>query len=219
MKCDFVSMFRRFGDAITLSPVSSVCSFVLCVLSSTALLLLLSGCEEGPLWDEVERAWGKHDSTSSASTSDAAANPPAADSTADVGQSASAAAPGPLVYKYGGFHGGNAVEDPNTQIADLHMTRSGLRYKWAKGNLRNWGVTPDTNAGALACAFYWDGKQWVGGKFDWISTSRTTRDWVNLNGHYNGWNPDAFWAAPRRAFCIVSKDGKKRTNLLETKEP
>lgn len=215
MKCDFVSMFRRFGDAITESPVRSVCSFVFCVLSSTALLFLLSGCEEGPLWNEVERAWDRHNSSS---TSDATANPPAADSTADVGQSAGSAASGHLVYKYGGFDGSRAVEDPNTQIADLHMTRSGLRYKWVKGNLRNWGVTPDTNAGALACAFYWDGKQWIGGKFDHISTSRTTRDFKNLED-YKGWRSGPFFAATKRAFCIVSKDGKRRTNLLETKEP
>jgi len=187
--------------------------FVFGILCATALILLC-GCEEGPLWNEVERTWGKHDSSS---TSDAAANPPAADSTADGGQSAGSAAPGPLVYRYGGFNGSHAVEDPNTQIKDLHMSRSGLRYKWAKGSLKNWGLA-DTEAHALACAFYWDGKQWIGGKFDWISTSRTSRDFNNLDG-YNGWKSEPFFAAPKRAFCIVSKDGKRRTNLLETKEP
>lgn len=135
-----------------------------------------------------------------------------------VSTASSAPAPGSLVFRYGGFDGSRAVEDPNTQIADLHMTRSGLRYKWAKGNLRNWGVTPDTNADALACAFYWDGKQWVGGKFDHISTSRTTRDFKNLED-YKGWRSGPFFSAPKRAFCIVSQDGKRRTNLLETTEP
>lgn len=122
-----------------------------------------------------------------------------------------------LVYKYGGFHGENAVEDPNTQIKDLHMSKSGMSYKWARGSLSNWGLSHD-DANALACAFYWDGSRWIGGKFDWISTSRTTRDFKNLED-YNGWRSGPFFSAPKRAFCIVSKDGKKRTNLLETTEP
>lgn len=150
--------------------------------------------------------------------SDAAAKPPAADSTADAGQSASAAASGTLVYKYGGFDGSRAVEDPNTQIKNLRMSRDGLSYQWAKGNLGNWGLSRE-EAGALACAGYWDGKQWIMAKFDWISTSRTTRGFENIYDHYNGWKPEPFFAAPKRAFCIVSEDGKRRTNLLETKEP
>ena len=152
-------------------------------------------------------------------SSDTAADPPAADPTADGGQSAGAAASGPLVFKFGGFHGENAVEDPNTQIKDLHMSRSGMSYKWAKGNLSNWGLSHD-DAHALACAFYWDAAagQWIGGKFDWISTSRTTRDFKNLED-YNGWRSGPFFAASKRAFCIVSEDGKRRTNILETKEP
>jgi hypothetical protein len=48
-----------------------------------------------------------------------------------------------------------------------------------------------------------------------ISTSRTTRDFVNIKDGYNGWNWRAFVDAERRSFCIVSADGKKRTNLAE----
>lgn len=138
----------------------------------------------------------------------------------DPGQSAKPAASGgapALMFKWGGFHGENAVEDPAVQIGSVRMSRSGMSYKWTKGSLRNWGLA-DGDAGALACAFYWDdsSESWVGGKFDWISTSRTTRDFKNINDeHYGGWNPDLFWRAKRRAFCIVSKDGRKRTNLAE----
>lgn len=123
-----------------------------------------------------------------------------------------------LVWRYGGFDGSRAAEDPNTQIKDLHITKSKLTYKWAKGSLKNWGLA-DTDAGAIACCFFWDGKQWIGAKTDWISTSRTSRDFKNLNEGYNGWKPELYWAAPKRAFCIASRDGKKRTNLLETTEP
>lgn len=123
-----------------------------------------------------------------------------------------------LVWKYGGFDGSRAAEDPNTQIKDLHITKSKLTYKWAKGSLKNWGLA-DTDAGAIACCFFWDGKQWIGAKTDWISTSRTSRDFKNLNAGYNGWKPELYWAATKRAFCIASRDGKKRTNLIETEEP
>ena len=167
--------------------------------------------------EEERDAKAQQDQTSS---SDAAANPPAADTTADGGQSAGSAAPEPLVFKFGGFDGSKAVEDQNAQIKDLHMSKSGLSHKWAKGGCETLGSTSRTDCDhTLACAFYWDGKQWIGGKFDWTSTSRTTRDFKNLNGGYKGWKPDLFWAASRRAFCIVSEDGKRRTNLIETKEP
>ena len=91
-----------------------------------------------------------------------------------------------------------------------------MSYAWAKGDLGNWGLAR-TDAGALACAFYWSDEEqaWIGGKFDWISTSRLTRSWENVRERYNGWDPDAFFAAKRHAFCIVSKDGRKRTNLVE----
>lgn len=121
-------------------------------------------------------------------------------------------------WRYGGFDGSRAVEDENTQISDLHMTRGGLRYKWARGNLRNWGLA-DTDAGALACVGFWEGGTLVIGKIDWISTSRTTRDFQNLDDGYRGWKPALFWGAKKRAFCIASKDGKRRTNILETEEP
>ncbi len=121
---------------------------------------------------------------------------------------------GSLVFRHGGFNGSKAVEDPATQIKGFKFSSSGMSYAWAKGDLGNWGLAR-TDAGALACAFYWDGERWIGGKFDWISTSRTTRSWENIRGHYNGWDPDAFFSAKRHAFCIVSRDGRKRTNLVE----
>lgn len=190
------------------NPVLKVFSMVFALLVAAAVLCFCSGCEEDIRDILSVGPDTKHDS----------------DPVAEVGGDGEtpslhgASATGSLVYKYGGFNGGNAAEDPNTQIKDLHISRSKLTYKWASGNLSNWGLSYD-DAHALACAFYWDGKQWIGGKFDWISTSRTSRNWNNLNGHYNGWNADAFWAASKRAFCIVSEDGRKRTNLLETKEP
>lgn len=119
-----------------------------------------------------------------------------------------------LSFVYGGVKA-NPVEDPNVQIANLRINgRSGLSYSWANGtSLKAWGLA-DSDAGALACAFYLDGNTWKGGKFDWISTSRRTRDFINLNGGYHGWEPEKFYAAPKRGFCIVSANGKKRSNFI-----
>ena len=121
-----------------------------------------------------------------------------------------------LDFRYGGFKGGKAAEVPGCQISNLKISKSGLSYKWVSGGCEALGAASRTDySQTVACAFYWDGRKWVGGKFDWISTSRTTRGWENVKSGYNGWDADAFFGAKRHAFCIVSKDGKKRTNLLE----
>lgn len=182
------------------------------VYAIVATALFVAGCEDPEGWGSCDWPWTHSHSTDGAAAETVADDPAPAEAAATAAPSAS------LVYRYGGFDGSRAAEDPATQIAGLHISRSRLSYKWAKGSLRNWGLA-DSQAHALACAFYWDGRQWIGGKFDWISTSRTTRDWTNLDGGYHGWNADAFWSAPKRAFCIVSKDGRKRTNLIETTEP
>lgn len=123
-----------------------------------------------------------------------------------------------LDFRWGGFKGGNAVEDPGAQIGSVRMTSKGMSYKWKKGGCETLGATSRTDCDhTLVCAFFWDAKakKWVGGKFDWISTSRLSRDWKNIRDGYAGWNADKFFAATRHAFCIVSKDGKRRTNLAE----
>ena len=121
-----------------------------------------------------------------------------------------------LHYIYGGVKGENAVEDPMVRIANLRINgRSGMSYSWDNGSsLAAWGLGNDT-AGALACIFYRgsDG-EWYGGKFDWISTSRRTRDFKNLNEGYNGWNPEKFYAAKHHGFLILSSNGKKRSNFI-----
>lgn len=121
-----------------------------------------------------------------------------------------------LVFRFGGFDGSKAVVDPSVRISSLALSADGMSYRYEAGDLSAWGLSR-TDAGALACAFSFDPASgaWVGGKFDWISSSRTTRDWKNIRAGYNGWNADAFFSAPRVAFCIVSRDGRRRTNLIE----
>jgi hypothetical protein len=131
-----------------------------------------------------------------------------------------APAPAPaLEWRYGGFDGSRAAEDPECRIADLRMGRAGLSFRWEKGGCERFGAHGrDDYGAALACAFYWDegAGKWIGGKFDWISTSRSSRSFENVREGYNGWDAAAFFAAPRRAFCVCAANGRARSNLLET---
>lgn len=193
---------------------------VVCLLCLGLAIALMCGCEKPDDLGSFDWPWNHH------SSGDAAAAETPAQTTQGATPTATTAA-AKLVYRFGGFNGGNAVETPDAQISSLRMSRNGLSYRWAKGGCEALGATSAGDCDhTLACAFYWSDAEgaWIGGKFDWISTSRTTRDFKNIHPGpdgkaYRGWRSDLFFAAPRRAFCIVSKDGKKRTNLLVTEEP
>ena len=162
------------------------------------------------LLDAAWEHWLKHHPQDDPATAEAAAADPAS-------AEAAATVAGPVLdFRWGGFRGGGAAEDPATQIRDFRMDKNGMRYVWAKGDLSNWGLARES-AGALICAFYFDEKEqrWIGGKFDWISTSRLTRSWENVYAGYNGWKADPFFSAARRAICICTANGRRRTNLLE----
>lgn len=119
-----------------------------------------------------------------------------------------------LVYRFGGFDGSRAAETHDAQIASLRVTSSGLTYKWTRGGCEALGASSRTAADCLACVFYRDGSQYIGGKFDWISTSRLSRDFKNIDTSYGGWDSSAFHRASSYAFCVVSRDGKRRTNII-----
>ena len=129
-----------------------------------------------------------------------------------------------VLCTYGGFNFSNAKEDSSAQIKGLTVKARGMSYSWASATkLKNWGLA-DGDAGALAVfAVKGSDGQYRGGKFDWISASRVTRSWENIRSGYHGWPKDAIETAKGYAFCIVSKDGKKRTNWILTdkmsKEP
>ena len=96
-----------------------------------------------------------------------------------------------------------------------------MSYSWSAGGCQDLGASSKEDAGnTLACLFVLVGGSWHGGKFDWISTSRTSRDFKNIigggdnPGGYNGWPKDSISKAEKYAFCIVSKDGQSRTNVI-----
>ena len=120
-----------------------------------------------------------------------------------------------LRWSMGGFKGSKAVLHDGVEIGSLNVGRDGMSYRWARGGCEQLGAgSKGDHSKTLACIFYRDGSgAWVGGKFDWISTSRTTRDFKNTHSGYNGWNAAAFDAATEFAFVIVGTGGR-RSNVI-----
>ena len=119
---------------------------------------------------------------------------------------------GELNWEYGGFKGGEA-EFGGVLISGLRMARDGLGFNYVR-DLSVWGLAHG-DADALACLFVCDNEgRWVGGKFDWISSSRNKRDFKNIYSGYEGWLLRNVPNPCTAAFVIVSKDGKKRSNVI-----
>lgn len=118
-----------------------------------------------------------------------------------------------LKWRFGGKNGASAKQT-SARIGGLSMSKDHLSYRWTGPTLASWGLA-NSDPGALACLFVQktDGT-WVGGKFDWISTSRTTRDFININSGYGGWSLAGVPNPCACAFVIVSSDCKKRTNVI-----
>lgn len=122
---------------------------------------------------------------------------------------------GTLQWCYGGFRGEAAVRSDDVRIVLDSVSGGGLRYHYAAGDLRaidseNSHDNPNCIAALFVCGP--DGV-WKGGKFDWISSDRLFRDFANIKSGYHGWQTDAVATADAYAFCIVSNDGRWRTNV------
>lgn len=180
------------------------------------LAALCAGCASAPedpatlLLDAAWAHWKKHHDTATAEAG-AVTPAPAEDSAASVAGS-------PLVWRFGGFDGSKAVEDPRCRLSSPTIMADSIRYKWESGVPSDWARNK-TESGSLviAAAFFWDedAKKWVGGKFEWTDESRSSRDCRNIYEGYGGWHAAAWEYAAKRAFCVVSVDGKYRSNLLE----
>ncbi len=156
--------------------------------------------------------------TSTQQDDDVTASPPAVDAADSSSAGTSGTAGGvdfaELDWCWGGFDGSKAAAVDGVRISGLKTTTKGMTYKWEAGGCEKLGAANRSDyTQTLACLFCWDGAKWRGGKFDWISTSRTSRDFSNLYG-YNGWDRSAYDNAKAVAFCIVSRDGRKRTNVI-----
>lgn len=118
-----------------------------------------------------------------------------------------------LHWNFGGKNGAHAKKT-SASIGHLSVSQHSLSYRWTGDTLASWGIA-HSDPGALACFFVMksDGK-WVGGKFDWISTSRTSRGFENILTGYGGWSLAGVPNPCACAFVIISADCKKRTNVI-----
>ena len=150
----------------------------------------------------------------SSSTTEHAENAEGGLSVGPVDASAPSASSVVLDFRYGGVKA-KPTEDSRCRISKLRIGSDSLSFRWDTGIPSDWR-RGDTKKGPmiLACAFYEDGGKWIGGKFDWIDEHRSSRPLENIHGGYNGWNAGAWNAAKKRAFCVVSADGRRRSNLL-----
>ena len=192
---------------------------------------MLCGCESsddhaGDYWTTESKAKPSAGASAGTSTKPSSSSGSRSSSSSGSGQSSgsdsgSATAEGAadqvpfgsLHWKFGGVNGARANKT-SASIGGLSVGAHSLSYRWTGPTLRSWGLS-DGNAGAYACFFVMkaDGS-WVGGKFDWISTSRTSRGFENIMSGYGGWSLAGVPNPCPCAFVIVSSDCRRRTNVI-----
>lgn len=125
-----------------------------------------------------------------------------------------------MLWEYGGFDGSKAVAVDDAALAKATLKGNTLSFEWANGDCRDLGATSKTDADhTVACLFVMtSGGGVVGGKFEWVSTSRKTRSVKNIKEEgYNGWPKDALDDGGRLFFCVAGvKDDKLTSNGLRT---
>ena len=122
--------------------------------------------------------------------------------------------PSPVLYGDGAVAGVvNISTDARDYESRTRFSAGGVSFSYVK-DLSAWGYAPGA-LGGIACLFVQKSNgQWVGGTFDWISSSRRSRDFNNLYIGYEGWSLEGVPNPCQAAFVIVSPDGKRRSNVI-----
>ncbi|MBQ2282403.1 MAG: hypothetical protein II332_06525 [Kiritimatiellae bacterium] len=175
-------------------------------------IIIATGCEKS---ENSAIGWNSSSSSSSTSSSPSTTTP-------DSG-SASASDQVPfssLQWSYGGINGSGAS---HSGVNISGMSCSGPAD--ASGNVA-WKYDTDMSAwgcsyeelGGYFCFFIKekDGV-WRGGKLDWISSSRSSRNFHNINPNkYHGWTVSNSTSPTQVAMLILNKDCKRRSNVITT---
>lgn len=120
---------------------------------------------------------------------------------------------GDLHWTFGGFHASTNAPHSSVTITNLSCNAKGLRFEWTQ-DLSAWGIGRE-DADAVACLFVMDEDgRWIGGKFEWISSSRETREFTNVFDGYSDWSLRNVPNPCEVAFVVFRKDGKKRSNII-----
>lgn len=201
----------------------------ICVLATLAVVSMsFAGCalitpQNIERLDAAYEVWWNEYTNKLAQVSGGTVQTPPQDADADGGtvetppQDPGDAVPyGALQWRYGGFNGAKAAHNPavDPRLANLRSDGRKVSYKFDRG-LDAWGISHNDPKAICAVFFLRDGA-WVGGKFDWVSTSRTSRELKHVES-YNNW-PGSGIKLPWRgrvAFVVISADGRRRSNVLE----
>lgn len=191
---------------------------ILSIAAISAFAAFTAGCENAEIQDNV--SWNgtapaaAPQSPAPAAPQEQAAAPqdpaaPQSSAPSGVGDAVSFSA---LKWTFGGVNGSGAVQS-GVQISGLKLSANGFSFKYDR-DLSAWGMS-HTQASALACFFVQKSTgEWVGGKFDWISSSRTFRDLNHCKTGYGGWNLSGVPNPANAAVVLMTSDGKRRSNVL-----
>lgn len=117
-----------------------------------------------------------------------------------------------LRWQYGGVNASGAKLD-SPRLSSLSCNGRAVSYRWDVG-MSGWGLS-NGDAGAICAVFFERDGKWIGGKFDWVSVSRSNRELKHVET-YNNW-PSSGIKLPWRgrvAFVVVSADGRRRSNVV-----
>lgn len=117
-----------------------------------------------------------------------------------------------LRWQYGGVNASGAKLD-SPRLSSLSCNGRAVSYRWDVG-MSGWGLS-NGDAGAICAVFFLRDGQWIGGKFDWVSVSRSNRELKHVES-YSNW-PSSGIKLPWRgrvAFVVVSADGRRRSNVV-----
>ncbi len=121
-----------------------------------------------------------------------------------------------LQWRYGGFSGAGAILG-EPRISNLRVTSAGMSISWDV-DLSVWGVAHTDHTRGVACFFVRVDGQWIGGKFEWISSSRSTRQWHNINNGYGGWQRSVVDRADAYAFVVVGTNGQRSNIIIQERQ-
>lgn len=190
----------------------AVLTRIIALSTITLMGLISAGCEDSSRVDGV--AWNR-----ASAEAEAEAEAPADENTpgdpAAPGSAGDMVSFGALNWTYGGENGSGASHS-GVSISGLSMNADALSFKY-NTDLSAWGISHGDYNHALACMFVKNNAgQWVGGKMDWISSSRTSRDYHNVYGGYIGWTLHDVPNPCDAAFVILHTGKKRRSNVITT---
>lgn len=192
------------------------------VLTAAIAAMLLAGCESsenasGSYW-KTETHTAKASTTTTTERSATSQSSTTSSGVGAGGEEIGAEDEVPfesLSWHYGGFRGASAVKT-TAVISGLKATSKNMSYHWRTGGCETLGASSSSDYNhTVACFFVQRGDgRWVGGKFDFISTSRRSRGFENIYEGYGGWSLSGVPNPCPCAFVIVSTDGRRRTNVI-----